>query len=100
MFCCNQWQNTICVSPSIRYAAHPVYAKPCVLGGRQYRLAFQLKIKAGTYRMFPSTLREVSADQNQDFDQFVPNSEMEWHTRRHGTLMLYGIVVIDEPVPP
>jgi hypothetical protein len=70
--------NTICVSPSVAYASHPVYAKPMARGGHRYRVALQCKIRPDAYQAHGSTLRGVP----DDFDPYVSLAEMEWHTRR------------------
>ena len=83
--------DTICVSPSVSYASHPVYASPTRLGGHEYRVALQFKIRPDSYEVRPSTIRYLPSG----FDPYVKLGEMEWHTRRHGTLVLYGIVILD-----
>jgi hypothetical protein len=84
--------DTICVSPSVSYASHPVYASPTRLGGREYRVALQFKIRPDSYAVRPGTIRGLP----DGFDPYVRPEEMEWHTRRHGTLVLYSIVVLDD----
>jgi hypothetical protein len=70
--------DTICVSPSVSYASHPVYAKPMPRGGQRYRVALQCKIRPDAYQTFGCTLRGLP----ESFDPYVPKAEMEWHTRR------------------
>eukprot|EP00759_Apiculatamorpha_spiralis_P011542 PhF_6_TR18906/c0_g1_i4/m.27600 len=74
------------VSPSIRYASFPIYATPIEIEGVRVQLALQCRIRPGSYKKFPQTLKGTSrhidpAVKDQPcFDPFIPDKEIEWPT--------------------
>jgi hypothetical protein len=79
----------ICVSPSALYAGHPAYSSPCRFGNRVFSVILQFKIRPRSYKVCPSTIINFP----EGTDPYIPNNQMEWHTKRHGTLVLYGVLL-------
>jgi hypothetical protein len=89
--------DQIFTTPSAEYASNPVYSERvrAVVDneetGRQERAEFstilQFRIKPDSFDVGPSTLVE------ENIDAMTPDAEIEWFSRRHGSHLLYGILV-------
>ena len=81
----------IYVSPSIKYASEELYAETFRHNERNVKVAFQCRIKPGTFKKFPETLgytgREKTIDEN------YPNKEIEWVTDDRYAVVPYGLLI-------
>ena len=57
------------------------------------RVAFQVLIKPGSYKIDKETLGYGQKQIDSEFD----NSEIEWSTKQYGTTILYGLLIKAEP---
>ena len=81
----------IYVSPSIKYASEELYAETFRHNERNVKVAFQCRIKPGTFKKFPETLgytgREKTIDEN------YPNDKIEWVTDDRYAVVPYGLLI-------
>ena len=81
----------IYVSPSIKYASQDLYAKPYDFNGKKVKIAFQCRVKPGSFKKFRETLgfiqREKTVDEN------FPNTEIEWATDDREAVVPYGLLI-------
>eukprot|EP01084_Bolivina_argentea_P113465 202197_1 len=87
-------------SPSIKYCAYPAYAKEFFFKLRDandnskaynVQVAFQLRIKPGTYQIGQETIG--AERRNEIIDQHFSNSELEWYTKQNDAIVLYGLLI-------
>ncbi len=81
----------IYVSPSIKYASHDVYSEPYDFKGKKVKVAFQCRIRPGSFKKFPETLGFTSKEKTVD-DNF-PNKEVEWVTDDRYAVVPYGLLI-------
>ena len=60
------------------------------------RVAFQVLIKPGSYKVARETLGCGHKPIDDEFD----NSEIEWSTKEYGTTVLYGLLIKAEEIGP
>lgn len=91
--CFKQYFNgpIIYVSPSIKYASQELYSKTYNFNGKKVKVAFQCRIKPGSFKKFRETLgfiqKEVVVDEN------FPNTELEWATDDKNAVVPYGLLI-------
>lgn len=52
------------------------------------RVAFQVWLKPGSYKTGPQSLGLTD-----QIDPQFPNSELEWSTKEHGSVLLHGLLI-------
>lgn len=86
--------RTIYLSPSIEYAAHPVYAQFFELEeGRWGQLVFQCRVRPNAFREAPSTLGKKHWPRNLLFDPSFSNEALEWLVEDPSDVVACGLMV-------
>ncbi|XP_041377381.1 neuralized-like protein 4 [Gigantopelta aegis] len=84
----------ISFSPTVRYAGSPEFSPkqrfvdPKTKKIYQARVAFQLWVKPGSYKVGPETI--ATSDR---IDPHFNNNELEWATKERGSTMLYALLL-------
>ncbi|CAD5115981.1 DgyrCDS4912 [Dimorphilus gyrociliatus] len=76
------------VSPTIRYAGLNVYSYKQKWKDFNVKVAFQVLIKPGTYKIGKETIGT-----SERIDQRISNDEIEWSTKRRGVIIPYGLLI-------
>ena len=81
----------IYVSPSIKYASQELYAETYNFNGKKVKVAFQCRVKPGSFKKFRETLgfirREITVDEN------FPNTEIEWAIDDREAVVPNGLLI-------
>ena len=91
--CFHQYFNgpVIYVSPSIKYASQNTYSRPYDFKGKKVKIAFQCKIKPGSFKKFKETLGFIEREET--VDENFPNREIEWVTDDRFAVVPYGLLI-------
>ncbi|XP_077998138.1 neuralized-like protein 4 [Glandiceps talaboti] len=87
-------QNQICLSPTVRYAGHELFAQPYKYkdprthSWHAAKVAFQVCIKPGSYKCGPPSIGV-----NEPIDPLFSNSELEWSTKETGATVLQALLI-------
>ncbi|KAL3868569.1 hypothetical protein ACJMK2_041370 [Sinanodonta woodiana] len=90
----------IFTSPSIHYAGHDAYAPAVRYYDHETRttymckLAFQLRVRPGSYNVGPKTVRDSY------IDRYIKDDHLEWSTKDKDAVVITGLLVKMEPCPP
>ncbi len=79
----------IYVSPSIKYASQELYSKTYEFYGKKVKVAFQCRVRPGSFKKFRETLnfgKEI-------VDENFPNEEIEWATDDKNAVVPYGLLI-------
>jgi hypothetical protein len=81
----------IYLSPSIKYASQDLYSKPYNFQGHTVKVAFQCRVRPGSFKKFRETLemteREIECDEE------FSNSQLEWVTDDKTAVVPYGLLI-------
>ena len=81
----------IYVSPSIKYASQELYEKTYNFNGRKIKVAFQCRVKTGSFKKFRETLGFIQKEKT--VDEHFPNTEIEWATDDRFTVVPYVLLI-------
>lgn len=88
-------KTSLYVSPSIEYAAHPVYAELAeATEGTWLQAVLQLRVRPGSFTERPSTLNSSHWPRDLRFDaNFESNSNLEWLMEDPTNAVVVGVMV-------
>lgn len=79
----------IYLSPSIKYASN--YSKNYIFNGKKVKIAFQCRVKPGSFKKYRETLRMT--EDEIECDEEFSNSQLEWVTDDKTAAVPYGLLI-------
>lgn len=91
----SETKRTVYLSPSIEYAAHPVYSQFFSISrGLWAQVVLQCRVKPGSFRVQGNTLLEEHWPSNVKFDENFPHNEaLEWLVEDPQNIHVTGLMV-------